>query len=322
MRIFAVISILFVLGFADSDLLKIYERQGEKAVIEAMDKILESESFWEERLKNRDVTLGYYSKSKFLLLCEKSQKRLHLYQIVPKGFKKIDTIEVILGKNSGDKIKEGDLRTPVGVYRLSAKLTKVDDYYGPFAYETTYPNLFDRLQGKNGHGIWIHGMPSDCDDKKDTRGCIAMQNHRLKALEDLFDYTSSYLLISEDLFKKADKKDIVDILSTLYKWRNSWKASDYDRYISFYHKEFKRFDGSDLERFKRFKKRVFDSKKGQRIEIIFKDIEIIPYQNPQGAKLYRVNFFEIYDSDNYRFRGEKELYLKKADEGWKILVEK
>ncbi|CAI6147276.1 MAG: hypothetical protein SPLUMA1_SPLUMAMAG1_01934 [uncultured Sulfurimonas sp.] len=58
-----------------------------------------------------------------------------------------------------DKIREGDLRTPIGVYKLVKKLSKVDSFYGPLAFATSYPNSYDKYLGKNGSGIWIHGLP-------------------------------------------------------------------------------------------------------------------------------------------------------------------
>ena len=32
---------------------------------------------------------------------------------------------------------------------------------GQLAFVLSYPNTYDKVQGKNGHGIWIHGSPLD-----------------------------------------------------------------------------------------------------------------------------------------------------------------
>ena len=69
------------------------------------------------------------------------------------------TIPAFTGKYDGDKVSAGDRRTPIGIYNLTQKLSTVDPFYGPMAFVTSYPNLYDRIRGKSGDGIWIHGLP-------------------------------------------------------------------------------------------------------------------------------------------------------------------
>ena len=71
------------------------------------------------------------------------------------------------GKKTGDKLREGDLKTPNGVYwlfkswsglELAEYFGKAANVYGVGSFELTYPNYLDLvLYGKNGDGIWIHG---------------------------------------------------------------------------------------------------------------------------------------------------------------------
>ena len=69
---------------------------------------------------------------------------------------------VTLGKNGIEKTREGDQKTPIGVYHVTANLPrkKLTDFYGAGAFPINYPNEWDERQGRNGHGIWLHGMPS------------------------------------------------------------------------------------------------------------------------------------------------------------------
>lgn len=73
-------------------------------------------------------------------------------------------------------------KNSVGFYELGRKFNPGDPYYGPFAFATTYPNLLDKVQGKTGGGIWIHGYPLDGTrlDEFKTRGCIALFNENLE----------------------------------------------------------------------------------------------------------------------------------------------
>src|SRR3989338_108056 len=79
---------------------------------------------------------------------------------VDKNFRIIDKFNILLGKNSGDKEIAGDMKTPVGVYKIIA--AKNDDelapMYGPKAFVLNYPNALDKKSGKTGSGIWIHGV--------------------------------------------------------------------------------------------------------------------------------------------------------------------
>ncbi len=313
---------IFFTSFIFANIIDIYREKGSEAAIDLLDKQLQKLQYWQKVIDDKDVRFGYYSNMDYILVCNKKRKKLDIYKIDNKELKNIKTIKVIVGKNSGDKVKEGDLRTPVGVYRLIRKLTNLDDYYGPFAFVTTYPNLYDKIRGKNGYGIWIHGMPENCEREPGTKGCIAMENEELKKLESILELKKTILLINEDKPDIANKEDIVQILSMLYKWRYAWKNSDINSYLQFYHPKFIRFDGKNLKEFSEMKKNIFSSKKGQKIEIVFTDINIIPYQTPDNEKIYRVNFHEKYRSKSYRFEGDKELYVVKTTDGWKILVER
>jgi len=313
---------LFFAFLYSSDLIDIYRFQGTNALSEHLEKILTSKDYWFKRLGNKDVRWGYFESNKDILVCIKSKKILKIYQQKKNTFHLIDRVNVLTGLD-GDKMKEGDLRTPVGVYKLKALLNKVDDFYGPFAFVTEYPNLLDRINHKNGHGIWIHGVPINGKrDNNNTRGCIVMDNNMLKKLKNEIDYKNTYLLISEDTPLTATKDEIASILAFIYKWRKAWKNSDFNAYKNLYDKSFKYADRKNLKQFLNYKKIVFKNKKNQKVEILFKNINIVPYQNIFKQKIFRINMFERYFSDDYKYEGAKELYVKFTDNGLKIIAEK
>lgn len=275
-----------------------------------------------QKLADQNVSWGYYEDSTDLLVCVKEKKILKVIKSSDNNYTLLDTINVLTGLD-GDKEKEGDLRTPVGVYRLVSVINNLDPFYGPFAFETSYPNLFDRINDKDGHGIWIHGVPlHGTRDNNNTRGCIVMKNSRLEELKKEINYQKTFLLISEKTPLKATKKEIAKILSFIYRWRKAWRECDFDTYASFYAEDFKKSDGSGLKKFLDYKKRVFAGKKNQNVEIIFRDISIIPYQNINNQKIFRINMYEKYISKNYKYDGIKELYIRFTGDGIKIVTEK
>jgi len=315
--------ILFLVTILYSaNLIDIYRFKGSDALNKQIEKILSSKKYWLERLQNKDVKWGYFESDKDILVCIKSKKILKIFEKEKNSFKLIDSVNVLTGLD-GDKAKEGDLKTPIGVYKLKSILKNVDEYYGPFAFVTGYPNLFDKINNKNGHGIWIHGVPINGKrDENSTKGCIVMDNHMLEKLKKEIDYKNTYLLISEKTPLMATKDEIAEILAFIYKWRKAWRENNFDKYKEFYDDTFKKSDGTNLKKFLDYKKRVFANKKYQKVEIYFSNIDIVPYQNINNEKIFRINMFEKYISKTYKYTGPKEVYVKFTDNGLKIIAEK
>ena len=116
------------------------------------------------------------------ILVEKSARKLHLL----KAGRILRTFDVSLGLAPvGPKQREGDFRTPEGVYRLEARNSN-SDYF--LSIKVSYPNAEDRARARTqgvdpGGQIMIHGLPNQ--PKYDapryrgwdwTDGCIAVSN--------------------------------------------------------------------------------------------------------------------------------------------------
>jgi len=307
--------------FLFADVFDTYRYEGIDKTIKLLEKNLQSEKFWLERLKNQDVKYGYFEKPTFILFCNKLNKSLKVIKYKNGKTKEIKTFTNLIVGKLGDKQKEGDLRTPIGNYRLINRIIPGNTFYGPLAFVTSYPNLFDKVHKKDGYGIWIHGKPLDGERGDLSKGCIVLENNEILYLDKLINFKNSILEITQNpVFAK--KEDIAKILATIYKWREAWKNNDLKRYISFYDKNFQKSNGMDLKRFKEYKSRVFRSKKGQKVKIYFKNIQITPYQNLQNLPIYKVEMYEEYISPTYTFKGNKEVYLQKFGNIFKIIIEK
>ncbi len=312
---------LSVIMLYAQNLADIYRYNGIDKVQTILEQKIQSKDYWLNELKNQNIKYGYYEKTSFILLCNKSLKILKVYKT--QGGKNKELFEfanIIVGK-SGQKHKEGDLITPIGVYSLKYKIIPKNTFYGPFAFVTSYPNLYDKLNDRDGHGIWIHGKPLDGERGDISKGCIVLNNNDLIKLAKTIDYQNTILQIYQSpIF--ATKDDIASILAMLYKWRWAWEKSDFKKYISFYDKDFKRSNGNNLDKFIEYKKRVFDMRKHQKIQIFFKKITIVPYQNFENIDMYRVSFYEEYYAPNFTFKGDKEIFVRKRGNNFKIFIEK
>jgi len=307
----ALLLLVLLSSTLSADILNEYRLHGMQNMEQKMDKALTKKSYWKQFLKNKDTTFGYLEKYSNVLTCNKSRSTLNLYtQDKNKHFKLKNKNDAFTGKNKGDKKREGDSRTPVGVYELvdkKSKATKLDPFYGPYAFVTSYPNSYDNYKGKSGHGIWIHGLPESQKRDKFTKGCIAIQNINLKKLEKKIDIKKTLLIINESWIKTDISKDkLASILAQIYSWRYAWLYSDIEKYLSFYSDDFIRFDGMKIEKFKRYKTRIFS--KNEKKTILFNDLNVVPYPNTKNS--YQVTFREYYKSGSYKFEGNKSLMVK------------
>ncbi|WP_446425107.1 L,D-transpeptidase family protein [Mailhella sp.] len=123
---------------------------------------------------------------KFFYAADKARKLL--FQLEERGGAPaiVREFACIHGRKEGDKQKEGDLKTPEGVYFITCKITQKLDFmeYGPHAFALNYPNPADRLRGKTGGGIWLHSKGQPIDGIT-TRGCLAIDKQEITELVPL-----------------------------------------------------------------------------------------------------------------------------------------
>jgi hypothetical protein len=98
---------------------------------------------------------------------------------------------VRLGVLGAGKKSKGDMRSPVGIFRIvdTLKQPVLDTMYGDFAWVLDYPNPNDRMLGRGGSEIWIHGSPPNLEDRMPlaTEGCFALSNGDLVWLRQMVD---------------------------------------------------------------------------------------------------------------------------------------
>jgi murein L,D-transpeptidase YafK len=119
------------------------------------------------------------------VLVKKSENKMYLM----KRGKVLKSYYISLGGNpTGHKVREGDLRTPEGRYRLIHKNDNSKFYR---SITISYPNDRDKLMARKrgfnpGGDIVIHGFPNGLgnvtgafEPQNWTEGCIAVRNHEM-----------------------------------------------------------------------------------------------------------------------------------------------
>ena len=313
--------LLFSVSLFSNDILTNYRINGIDAIEKQMDLELTRETYWKDYLKDKDIKFGYIENYSSILSCNKETSTLSLYKKnTNNSFEFKKDYDAFTGKMKGDKIKEGDLKTPIGIYNITKKISKLDSFYGPLAFVTSYPNSYDTYRGKNGSGIWIHGLPTEQERDEFTKGCIAINNSNIECLSKRIDIEKTLIIINQSEVKQDSSQEILSsLLTQLYKWRYSWLYDDISGYLKFYDESFVREDGMKYELFSKYKTRIFS--KNEKKTIIFSNINVLPY--PDSDDVYQITFKEFYQSKSLTFVGDKILMVKIDKENqMKIFTEK
>ena len=137
--------------------------------------------------------------SKYILLMETGSSRLFVFENdngIPKLLKSFYSSIGLFGDR---KQKEGDKKTPIGVYQIRKELDKprADGFLGNTALTLDYPNADDKSVGRTGYGIWIHGVPSNVHVRlpRSSDGCLALANSDLAKLKKFVVMGKSQILI-------------------------------------------------------------------------------------------------------------------------------
>jgi lipoprotein-anchoring transpeptidase ErfK/SrfK len=130
------------------------------------------------------------SLAEYYLAVDVKEFKLYVYL----GEERLKTYSIATGKNTGDKQKVGDCRTPLGNFRIQKiepSAHWVYDYGDGKGYVNAYGPWFIRLEthadqtisGKSWTGIGIHGTHDETSiGKRVSRGCLRLHNEDLLEL--------------------------------------------------------------------------------------------------------------------------------------------
>lgn len=260
---------------------------------------------------------------RYAIVVDNKRSRLYLYQNVGGRPRFVADYYVSTGKRDGEKMREGDEKTPIGVYHVTASLprSKLSDLYGSGAFPISYPNEWDRRHGRNGHGIWLHGTPSDTYSRapRASNGCVVLANADLDALSKKLQVGLTPVIISEKIewLSLDDWNAERNALNAeIEHWRRDWESRDTDRYLSHYSKKF----SSGNENFAEWghHKRLVNSGKTW-IKVKLSNFSM--FRDPGKDALVMVTFDQDYRSNNLSNSMEKRQYWIKENGRWRIIYE-
>ncbi len=190
---------------------------------------------------------------KHVLVVDAKQSRLYVYQNNNGTLKFVTDYYITQGKLGVNKLREGDQKTPVGVYYITGRVSraKLPPFYGEGALRINYPNDWDKLNGRSGSGIWLHGTPFESYSRPPlaSDGCVVLTNNDLKQLSLSVDIGKTPVVIADSIeFISKAKWDAErnGASNLLESWRNDVESSDQNRVLKNYSSKFKSGLGEDL----------------------------------------------------------------------------
>ncbi|MDX9707457.1 MAG: L,D-transpeptidase family protein [Azospira sp.] len=260
---------------------------------------------------------------KHAVIVDTEKARLYLYANDGGHPRFVADYYISHGKLGAEKMREGDKKTPVGVYHVTASLPrqKLTDFYGSGAFPINYPNEWDRRLGRNGYGIWLHGTPSDTFSRppKASDGCVVLANTDLDALAKNLQPGLTPVIISNEIeWLSLDdwQKERSELNKAIDDWRADWESRDTDRYLRHYSPKFKA-GKQGFEEFARQKRQVNAGKEWIKV----KTENLSMFRDPGKDELVVVTFEQDYRSNNLSNQMKKRQYWIREDGAWKIIYE-
>ncbi|MEC5217646.1 murein L,D-transpeptidase YafK [Actimicrobium sp. GrIS 1.19] len=258
------------------------------------------------------------------LVVDARRSRLYVYQHLHGQLKLLTDYYITQGKLGINKIKEGDQKTPIGVYYITSHLarSRLPDFYGAGALPINYPNEWDRVNGRSGSGIWLHGTPSGSYSRPPlaSDGCVVLTNPDLEKLFASVEVGRTPVVIAEQVEfvnRKtwAGEREAAD--SLLEAWRHDLESLNPTRFVNNYSVNFKSGLGEDLSAWIAKHQQAVAGVKA--IAIKLQDVTMFAY--PGRNDLIVSTFTQEGSFDKRHFQTRTRQYWQKEGKAWKIVYE-
>jgi len=237
---------------------------------------------------------------------------------------------ISIGKSGIDKFREGDNKTPLGVYHVTGRLSpeklnatygKLAKQYGVGALPISYPNEWDRREGRNGSGIWLHGVPFDTYSRppRASNGCVALTNEDFTAISREIQIGLTPVIIANGVDWVAPGANTAmrqELMQRVENWRRDWENRDMGQYLAHYADNFST-GKTRLAQWSRQKHKVNAGKTWIRVNLDKMSIFLYPGRDD----LVVVTFDQDYASSNLVSQMRKRQYWIRERGTWRILHE-
>jgi len=263
-----------------------------------------------------DLKADPYGPQRFLAVDKSSQTFWIFEQRSP--LQPVKQLPCTTGQEPGTKWKEGDLKTPEGVYFIKTRIGGGLDYglYGDLAFTLNYPNPIDVINGRKGSGIWIHGRGRPITPNE-SRGCVALNNPDIKDLDPQLTRRILPVVIANEVHWSKDNptanKEAQEVVAATLEWAKAWSRKSEDFFAFHDAVKFAVAQGEPFETFRGHKRQLFS--KLPWIHVLIEDVRAV-----QGPDYWVTYFGQLYRSPTLSSEGIKRLYWQRNDQGRMVIV--
>ena len=262
---------------------------------------------------------------RFALVVDAKRSRLYVYANQHGLLTLLSDYYITQGKLGINKKAEGDQKTPIGVYYITGRLgrsRRLPDFYGAGALPINYPNEWDRVNGRSGSGIWLHGTPAASYSRPPlaSDGCVVLTNPDLEKLLISVEPGKTPIIISEQvefISKKtwSSERDAANLL--LEEWRRDLESLNPAHFISHYSAHFKSSIGEDLNSWFGKQQQTIAGVKEMAIKL--QDVTIFAYPGRNDLLVTTFTQDATFGKRHHSLR--KRQYWAKEGKIWKIVYE-
>jgi lipoprotein-anchoring transpeptidase ErfK/SrfK len=160
----------------------------------------------------------------YLIVVNLAKSRLYVYQNQAGELSLLANYYISMGTAGAGKEREGDRKTPIGVYHITDWVPghRLADLYGFGALPLNYPNVWDKALGRTGHGIWLHGTPSNTFSRPpmSSQGCVVLNNDEMSSLVTHFNIglATPVLIVNQDSDIQLYEAEKIEVLTEINAW--------------------------------------------------------------------------------------------------------
>jgi hypothetical protein len=228
---------------------------------------------------------------------------------------------VSVGINGVGKVKEGDGKTPIGVYFIQKNLpgATLPDLFGAGALTLNFPNAVDAMRNKTGSGIWLHGTPSAQYSRapEATDGCVVLANAEMDELLRLPGLRMTPVVVAEKLdWISSDQVPVIynNFKPTLDAWLKDRQNADVDKLKAYYSPRFER-DALDLDH---WWPKLTQSILGQRSPRTLEIISVLHWNDGEDTVVVTMSTANVKDKRQAVYL---RTYWQKEEGQWKLVFE-
>lgn len=267
---------------------------------------------------------------KHIITIDLTASRAYLFHVNQQQINFSGSFYITQGSKGAGKEKEGDKRTPIGIYRLEKPIPaqKLSGFYGAGALPLDYPNSWDKRNKRTGHGIWLHGTPFEQYSRPPlaSDGCVVFSNDDMNYLLKQVDWQTTRVITDQSLQwttnevqRQPNEKDALSkqLQQRIEAWRNAWEKQQTNNYLNFYAADFTSQKGENKSQWTTRKQQLFALNQAHVIQV--NGLLLLHY--PSQDDLVVAEFDQRYQRGSKIDVERKRLWWQQQQGEWLIVYE-